>query len=180
MGYTDETKKLTDRFLTATNNQDPSQRGGSGGFTSALFGAAAGSYGGKGEDLQKFFLGDDPGKNARNALNEFGLTGGGIGADYEATAANLLTQASAKNSALNRMSASKQAARAGITGSELGYDFLNNPQLDEQDALLKGLENIKLNLFSKRLQALGIGASQAKEPGLLQSASGPVLAKYLG
>lgn len=179
MGFIDEkTKSAINQFTTnAANN--PGKGGGSV-FGNALFGAVGAPVGASSEDVQGFLFGKDPGKGARDALTQFGLTGGPLAQEYESSAASLLGEGVGKQSALNRMARSRQLARMGLSGTELGADFLDDPELDAQEALVKGLRNVKLDLFSKRLQALGLAAGQPKEPGLIQSAAGPVASYFLG
>jgi len=118
----------------------------------------------------KFLFGSDPGRKPREALTQFGLTGE-LGGQSQAELLNALVGRQAGGA---RKAAGSRLARAGLTGSGIAEDVLQDVDLSIADFLRK----IQLDLIQSKLQALGISAGQPRQKGFLESVA-PTAAKFI-
>lgn len=112
--------------------------------------------------IGSFLFGDDPGGEARDVLQEFGISGGGeLGRSLEG---GVRTDALLAGSQA-RQASGQRLARAGLTGSGIAEDVLGNADLVQAEALRRA----RFGLISQRIRAL-LGVSQTpQQEGLVQS-----------
>ena len=113
-------------------------------------------------NIEDFLFGSDKGGASRDALERFGITGGGeLGRSLEGSIRNdaLLVGSSA------RQSSGQQLARSGLTGSGIAADVLGNADLAQADALRKA----RFGLINQRIRALLGIAQTPQQEGFIQS-----------
>lgn len=113
-------------------------------------------------NIGDFLFGSDQGGKSRDALEDFGISGGGeLGRSLEGGIRTdaLLAGTSARQASGQRL------ARAGLSGSGIAEDVQGNADLVQADALRRA----RFGLISQRIRAL-VGVSQTpQQEGLIQS-----------
>lgn len=127
-----------------------------------------------------FLFGTDPGRESREALEAFGLTGELGGEDILGLGSQQLTAQAGLQGALARQSAGQRFARTGLTGSGIEQGAFAGIQLTSQDALNRALINLWLQILQRRMSALGLVGSQPRQAGFIETAGPEIIAAAFG
>ena len=127
-----------------------------------------------------FLFGSDPGKQSREALEAFGLTGELGGEDVLGLGSQQLTAQAGLQGALSRQATGQRSARSGLTGSGIEEGRFKNIQLTSQDALNRALINLRLQILMRRMGALSQVAGQPRQAGFVETAGPAAIAALAG
>lgn len=97
--------------------------------------------------IGSFLFGSDPGKQSREALESFGLTGELGGQDILGLGSQQLTAQAGLQGALSRQAAGQRSARSGLSGSGIEESRFQGIQTQSQDALNRALINLRLQIL---------------------------------